>query len=235
MTSRRLAAAQLGVLLFLAACASTEVTSRQEYQGAKLARPGRILVEDFAATPSEVPAGSALAGQVAAPAAPPTTAQLNVARQLAVQVATELVADLKAMGLPAVRAADQTPPQSDDVVLRGYFVTVDEGSAEKRLLVGFGAGAAELETVVEGYQMTPQGLRRLGGGTVASGSGKVPGALVPLAVVAANGNPIGLVINGGLKVHGESSGSETIEGAAKRTADEISTQLRPVAERQGWI
>jgi hypothetical protein len=31
------------------------------------------------------------------------------------------------------------------------------------------------------------------------------------------------------------TGSETIEGAAKRTAKEIAAQVRTVAEEQGWI
>ena len=57
---------------------------------------------------------------------------------------------------------------------------------------------------------------------------------IPLAVVAANGNPIGLIVNGAIKVHGEESGSATIEGAAKRTADKIAEQMRPTIERQGW-
>lgn len=234
MTSRRLAVTQLGALTLLAACASTEITSHQAYQGPKLPRPGRILVEDFAATPAEIPPGSPLAAQLA-PATPPSTAELDVARQLGVAIATELVADLKAMGLPAARAADQPPPQVNDIVIRGYFVSVDEGSATKRMTVGFGAGAAELKTALEGYRMTPQGLQRLGSGQVTAGSGKVPGALAPLAVVVASGNPIGLIVNTAAKAQGESSGRETIQGAAKRTADEISTQLRPKFEQQGWI
>jgi hypothetical protein len=38
-----------------------------------------------------------------------------------------------------------------------------------------------------------------------------------------------------MKVRGERTGSNTIEGAAKRTADEIAAQLRVAAEKQGWI
>ena len=63
-------------------------------------------------------------------------------------------------------------------------------------MIDFGAGAAELTTAVEGYQMTPAGPRRLGGGEVASGGGKVPGVLVPLAVLAGSGNPVGLIVGG---------------------------------------
>jgi hypothetical protein len=43
------------------------------------------------------------------------------------------------------------------------------------------------------------------------------------------------VVGGTAKLYGEGSGSDTIEGAAKRTADEISAQLREAAEEQGWI
>ena len=221
-------------LLLLAACASTEITSIQPYQGEKLARPGRIIVDDFVANPSDVPAGSALAGQTAAPSTPPTAAEVQLGRQLGAEVAAALVADLKEMGLPAVRAAGQAPPAVNDIVLRGYFLSVDPGDARQRVVVGFGAGAAELKTAVEGFQMTPQGLRRLGGGEGAAGGGKVPGVLVPLAVVAVTGNPIGLIVGGAAKARGEATGSATIEGAAKRTAEKIMEQMRPTIERQGW-
>ena len=103
------------------------------------------------------------------------------------------------------------------------------------MLVGFGRGAAELTTAVEGYQMTAQGLRPLGRGEIRSGGGETPGMVAPLAVVAATANPIGLVVGGAVKLYGEETGSDTIEGAAKRTAKEISAQLKTAAEEQGWI
>jgi hypothetical protein len=228
------AAAWLFALVVVAGCASTEITERQRYQGAKPARPDRIIVHDFTANPAEVPPESAFAAQLAgAPA--PTPEQLEVGRKLGAQVAEELVAELQGMGLPAVPAAGQPAPQVDDIVLRGYFVSVDEGSARQRMLVGFGRGAAELRTAVEGYQMTADGLRPLGRGEVRSGGGELPGMVLPLAVVAATANPIGLVVGGAVKATGEATGSDTIEGAARRTAKEIAAQIRTVAEEQGWI
>src|SRR5262249_27269153 len=85
----------------------------------------------------------------------------------------------------------------------------------------FGSGNAELKTMVEGYQMTAQGLRRLGSGQLDTGGNKTPGVLVPLAVAAATANPIGLRVGGTMKLYGEKTGSDTIEGAGKRTADAI--------------
>jgi hypothetical protein len=228
------AAVWLFALAVLTGCASTEVTERQRYQGEKLARPNRIIVHDFTSNPAEVPPESPFAARLAG-AVPPTAEQRELGRKLGAQIAEDLVADLQGMGLPAVRAEGQGAPQIDDIVLRGYFVSVEEGSAGKRVLVGFGSGAAEMRAAVEGYQMTRQGLRLLGSGEVRSGGGEMPGVAVPAAVLAATANPIGLVVGGGAKLYGEATGSDTIEGAAKRTADEIAAQLRTAAEEQGWI
>jgi Domain of unknown function (DUF4410) len=234
MTTLSRVASCLFALAVVAGCASTEVTERKRYQGEKLARPDRIIVHDFTANPAEVPPESAFAADMAS-AGTPTPEQLEVSRKLGAQIAQELVAELRAMGLPAVAAEGQPAPQVNDIVLRGYLVSVDEGSARERVLVGFGKGAAELRTAVEGFQMTADGLRPLGRGEVSSGGGDMPGVVLPLAVVAATANPIGLVVGGGIKLAGEATGSDTIEGAAKRTAKEISAQIKTTAEAQGWI
>jgi Domain of unknown function (DUF4410) len=224
----------LVALVLVAGCASTEVSNRQRYEGPPLPRPDRIIVYDFTADPAQVPADSAFAAQVAE-APPPTPEQAELSRKLGAEVAKQLVADLQGMGLPAVLAEGQPPPQVNDIVIRGYFISVNQGSAAERILIGFGTGDAELGTAVEGYQMTAQGLRQLGRGEVRSGGGKMPGMVLPLAVVAATANPIGLVVGGAVKLTGEATGQGTIEGAAKRTASEIAAQLREAAQRQGWI
>lgn len=227
-------AAWLLALVVVAGCARTEITEHKPYQGEKLARPDRIIVHDFTGNPADVPPESPFAAQLAGTATP-SAEQREVGRKLGAQIAEELVADLQGMGLPAVRSAGQPAPQVNDIVLRGYFVSINEGSAGKRVLVGFGQGAAEMRAAVEGYQMTAQGPRLLGSGEVVSEGGEMPGMLAPLAVLAATANPIGLVVGGAAKLHGEATGSDTIEGTAERTADEISAQLRKAAEEQGWI
>jgi Domain of unknown function (DUF4410) len=234
MKPLRHAAPWLLALVVVTGCASTEITERQRYEGAKLARPDRIIVHDFTANPAEVPPGSAFAGKMGG-APTPTTQQIEIGRELGAQVAKELVADLQGMGLPAVQAAGQPAPRPDDIVLRGYFVSVDEGRVGRRVLVGFGAGAAELRTAVEAYQMTPEGLRQLARGEIRSEGGEMPGIAVPLAVVAATANPIGLIVGGTMKATGEATGSATIQGVARRTADEIAAQLETAAQEQGWI
>ena len=84
-------------------------------------------------------------------------------------------------------------------MIAGYFEGVEEGSSVKRLALGFGSGATELTTAVEGYQMTKEGPRLLGTGELQYEGGKTPGIILPLGVLAATGNPIGLVVMGGPK------------------------------------
>jgi hypothetical protein len=227
-------AASCLALLLAAGCASTQVSDREVVATGKLPRPGHILVYDFGASPADVPPGSALAGGYE-PGPPPTAAELAVGRELGAEIARALVEEIQQMGLPAERAAPGRAPQLDDLVLRGTFVSIEQGSAAERMVIGFGAGASQLRTFVEGFQMTPEGLRKLGSGTVAAGGPKGPGAALPAAVAIATANPIGLVVTGAVKAGGELSGRSTIEGRARQTAQEIAEQIEPRFQEQGWI
>ena len=225
----------LFALVLVVGCASTKVTDRHEYQGGKLPRPAHIWVYNFAATPAEVPAASALAGQPTESAAPQTPEQIATGREVGSQMAAHLVQEIQEMGLPARRASSGTKPDINDLVFRGYLLSVDAGNATKRVAIGFGSGGSHLTTMVEGYQMTAQGLRKLGSGSLESGSGKTPGGAVGVVAVIATGNPVGLIVGGGMKAYGEYSGSAKIEGRAKETAKEIAAQIKPKFQQQGWI
>ncbi len=221
-------------LVALVGCASTEVTGGHNYEQGKLPRPDRILVYDFAATSSDLPSWSAAARRHAEPTATPSREVLEKGRELGAMLANQLVEEIREMGLPAVAAAGQTP-RTGDVMIIGYFESIDEGSTAKRLVLGFGSGGAELETQVEGYLMTDQGPRELGSRDVKAGAGKSPGAIVPLAVTVATHNPIGLVASTALKVGGEVSGKTTIDGSSNRTAEKIGEELKTIFQRHGWI
>src|SRR5689334_18029947 len=146
------AAAALSILAALAGCASAKVTPTQTYAGAPLPRPGRIIVEDFGVAPSDVSPNSELGAQ-AAGATPESPHDAELGRKLGAEVAKQLVLDLQGMGLPAVQVEGQPPAQVNDIVLKGNFYSIEQGSTGKRVLLGFGSGAAELRTAVEGYRM----------------------------------------------------------------------------------
>lgn len=223
----------LFALVMAAGCASTKVTNRQQLVTGQLPRPNTIWVYDFAATPADVPADSALAGQASATSQ--TAEQIATGRQLGAEIASQLVQQISSMGMPAARGGPGTQPQINDIVIRGYLVSVNQGNEAERLAIGFGSGASQLSTAVEGFQMTPQGLRKLGSGTIDAGGSKSPGAAVGVAGLIATGNPAGLIISSGMKVYGEASGSSKVEGRAKATAKEIADVLKKRFQQQGWI
>ena len=222
-------------LALVAGCASTNVTQQTPISNAGLPRPNQIWVYDFVANPADMPPNSSIGGEVSAPSAPPTAAEIDEGRQLGALIASNLVADIQAMGLSAAQAGPRSMPQVGDAVIRGYLVSVQGGSAVKRFVIGFGAGTSEMDTVVEGYAVTSQGWRKLGSGTLTSSGNKTPGMIVPAAVAIATANPIGLIVVGGAKIYGEASGRSGLEGRAKATAEAIAEQLEIRFQDRGWI
>lgn len=218
----------------LTGCASTKLTANQPVSAERLPRPGQIWIYDFTFNPAEVQADSALAN-AEAPATPPTAEEAAMGQELGTSIATNLVREIQAMDMPAAEAAAATKPQINDIVIRGYLVSVDQGSRAKRMTLGFGSGGSELTTLLEAYQMTPSGLRKLGSATVNSGGGKGPGGAVGAAMWVVTGSPVGLVVGGGVKIYGEASGKATIRGRAEATAKEIAERIKIKFQEQGWI
>jgi len=219
----------------LTGCASTKVTSRERVIYERLPRPNQIVVYDFGASPADLPADSTFAGKVSVTAAPPTVEETALGYQLGAEIAAQLVMDIREMGLPAVQLSTPTALQVNDIAIRGYLVSIEQGSTGKRMTIGFGSGGSELATAVEGFQMTTNGLRLIGSGTAKSTGSKGPGAALGGAAWLITGSPVGLIVGGGLKIYGEASGSAKIEGRAKQTAKEIADQLKTRFQEEGWI
>jgi hypothetical protein len=238
MSNPRFRCVALAVLVALAGCAGAKVTEThpEAVQREKISKPEHIIVHNFSATAEGIPPDSPMAAKVVPPESPPSEAERELGRQLGAEVAKQLVEKINEMGLTA-QVADQhmAPPHIGDLVLRGYFVSVDEGSMLKRVVIGFGSGSAELQTIVEGYLMTAAGLTRIGSGMVDTGGGKGPGMIVPIAVTVATANPIGLVVGGAVKAGTEIAGTNDTRGAAKHTAGAIADVLKQRFQEQGWI
>ena len=181
------------------------------------------------------PRAEAGAGQAAGDATAQTPEEIQAGRQLGARIAAQLVQEISDMGLSAEKATPQTKPQINDIVIRGYLQSVFQGDSLKRVVVGFGYGASELETAVEGYQMTAKGLRKLGSGKVKSVGNKTPGGALGAVTMIANANPAGLIVGGVVKGYGEISGNSKIEGLAKATARKIAEQLQIRFKEEGWI
>lgn len=256
MTSRDLRLHTAITVLTLACltigCAKTMVSERQiGAENEPLPKPNRIIVYDFAATPEDVPVDDPLAGHYAKPARAQTADEVSLGKQLSTEIAGQLVQKILKLGLPAERSGTGPPPGSGDLIIKGAFVSIDKGDRLKRMLIGFGAGAGELKTFVEIYQITPEGPRPLVSEEIKAMGGKMPGMLFTIVAAVAAG-PAGLsvapaVTTGPAGAIGEataSSGSvnlakemgpESIGAAAKNTVKEIVKALTHIFARHGWI
>lgn len=223
------------VLVTALGCASTKVSDRDEYAGGQLPKPRRIIVDDFVVTPNDLPSWAQARLEAEPPTKPMTPDELEAGRTLGSAVAAELVQKIDAMGMNAVRAAGQPAPQQNDIVMIGYFTSLETGSTVERVVVGFGKGDASLSTHAAAYRMNAGSLEKLGSGTVATGGGKSPGMILPAVVTIATANPIGLAVGGAVKAEGAMTGRGTIKASGKQTADKIAQILEVRFRDQGWI
>ncbi len=234
-------------------CAGTSVMGRQTYaENERLPKPGRIIVYDFAATPADLPADDPVLALYEKPAKPQTADEVSLGRKLGAEIARELVDRIRELDLPAERSKTGRPPRIGDLVIRGAFVSIEEGNRLKRVLIGFGAGAGELKTLVEIYQITAKGSRRaLVSEEIRATGGKMPGMLFAVAAAVGTG-PAGLAVSpaatagtagtvgqatavsGGVNVAKE-LGPESLGAAAKRTVEEITKALSKIFAQHGWI
>lgn len=222
-------------LAVLAGCASSKTTQRQSYADQeRLPRPGRVIVYDIAGTPADISATAAITGHYSYRTKPQTEQEIALGRQLGAQVSNGVVRKLLDMGMPAQRAGLGPPPQLGDVLITGQFIMIDEGERGKRVVIGFGEGGGSLRTHIEGYLVTRRGHRLLGTRQIATSGKKSPGLIVPGIVTLATANPAGLIISS-VATAVQETGSETLQGAAKRTSDEIAKELRKIFKNKGWI
>ena len=218
--------------------ASTKITDQDEIVSGEVPKPAHIWVYDFFATASDIPAESALAGQLSVNDPPQTDAQISAGRKLGADIGSELIKQFQAMGLQAGRATTETEMQINDVVIQGYLVSEVGGSQKKRVMIGFGAGESELKAVVEGFQNTAEGLRVLGSAKTDSTegiAGKTPGTAVGVLSTVATHNPLGLIVSTGVKTHEEKSGGGKLEGRATDTGKKIADMIKKRFQELGWI
>ncbi|MBW2270699.1 MAG: DUF4410 domain-containing protein [Deltaproteobacteria bacterium] len=225
----------LMALVFLTglACASASVDSVQRYgTDRRLSRPPVFLVYDFAVSPSEALVD--VYGSSYAASSQGSSKEETKARKLAASLSRQTVDKLNKKGVKARWAADTETPPLKAIVLRGHFLTIDEGSRVARMVIGFGAGATEVRVAVQAYQAEDWGLRRLVQAEVGAQGSKMPGMAVPVGAGAIAGNAArSAAISGGANVVQEVAGG--LEPDAGRMAEQIAKRVEGFYKRQGWL
>lgn len=225
------------VAVLLAACSSTSTDITEERADKPpLPYPQQIYVYDFAVAPSEVlPSAwgkAELAGATDDPDRNPQRDALE--HQIAAIVSTRIVDELQKLGLPAVRWRGPVPKNENSYALVGQFLTIDQGSALKRTIIGFGVGASEVQALVQAYHVQGTMQTLLGEAKVTAESSKKPGIAAMLPVGAAvSGIATAAAVSTGVGVVHELN--QDVQAGAENTAAAIVELLKPRMQAQGWI
>lgn len=225
-------------LMLLSACGSstdTEVVKERDSDD-RLPYPSRILVYDFATSPAEVSADSAAAGRLSGavddPQSTPQRQQLE--HEIAEVVANRVVAELQELDLPAMRWRGPPPVGNNIYTLEGQFLTIDEGNAMHRMIIGFGVGGTELRVLVQAYRVHAGRKELLGEAEVSSESSSRPGLAATLPVGSAiSGIATASAVQTGVGVVTEMN--TDVQHGAEDTAEAIVDLLEPRMDDQDWF
>jgi hypothetical protein len=174
-------------ILLVAGCAQTEIRSQGETMQRNLPSPGRVLVYDLAVNAGEVTANqSIVAREMAAQSSESSWQQATeIGHQAADAFATDLVAELLKTGLNAQRATRDSTIYQNDFLVMGHFIDVNEGNRLRRLVIGFGAGASDVNAQIFVYQEAGDRKREVLEFATHADSGDMPGAAVTMGAGAA--------------------------------------------------
>ncbi len=219
--------------LFLAGCAGGSAKVGQQYSGGKsLPRPPVVLVYQFAVDADDVVVdtfGLDIGNKQAS-----TLERVKRGRAFARALSLKLVNKVDKLGIPARAATPYTKVPLNAIVVKGQFVTIDEGDQTKRTMIGFGAGAEEVRVRVQVYQMTEMGLRRISEAEGEAHGRKTPGVVGPAGVAAGTGMVVGLAVSAGMNIKSEAIGG-SMETTLNNLVEPFVENAARFYKRQGWF
>jgi hypothetical protein len=219
----------------LAACTPRTQMERNRVATGPLPRPDVVLVHDFSVSPDEITLDTNISRRLRELTQGTTDAQEleRVARAISASVTQNLVADLRSRGMNAVAAAGAPPLAGRPLSIEGQFFSINEGSERRRMIVGFGAGASEVRTLVQVFDGSGPSRLLVEDFYVNARSAPKPG----MAGIGAAGEVAGRAAatagtNSGLELLG--ANRQTVEADARELAKRIGAEIAKLFEQQGW-
>lgn len=232
------------VSIALAGCAKTTIYSEYESSQSGLQRPERILVYGFAVTRDQVKENQGLLQGAVNDFEETTTYQHEgeIADEVRAVAAEEMVKGIQNLGLPAERAAANTPVPPRALAITGQFLNVDEGNKLQRLVIGFGKGQSQVDILIQvhGYGLGRPGSletrpTKLVEFATRADSGSMPGALVTGGAGAAAGTGAAVIVGANMAMGAAKSYRSTMEAMTGRNVEQAVAYLSEYFWRQGWI
>ena len=238
-TEIKIAILAVFVLVIAAGCAPTNVR-QQGTTLTQLPRPDVILVYDFAVSPDEVKLDTGLSAELMQKyeqhkGMSPTAQEIKLGHKVAEAVADELVKKIRSYGLWAERGFGYPYGKGKVLMVKGQFVSIDQGNRTERVAVGLGAGRSDVQANVQVYELTPQGLQQVDSMRANAKSGYKPGMAEMMGAGAIAGHLLmSTVVSGAVSGVSEMT-SATVEADGKRMADKIAVDLGNFFVSQAWI
>ncbi|HEY4803469.1 MAG TPA: DUF4410 domain-containing protein [Paraburkholderia sp.] len=140
------------------------------------------------------------------------------ADEIVTKMADALVNDLRAKGLDARRVANGAPLPPQGWLVRGVFLSVDEGNSMRRAVVGFGSGASQIELAVAVDDLATQAPQPLYQVIDSESSHSKPGAGAAIAL-----NPY---VAAAKFVLSRADDRKNVDRAAAEVADAVAARVR---------
>jgi hypothetical protein len=230
----------LGVVLTIAAgCAPTNV-QQQNMTLTQLPRPDLVLVYDFAVSPDEVKLDTGLSAELMRKyeqhkGASPTAQEIKLGHKVAETVADELVKQIRSYGIRAERGFGWPGGRGKVLLVKGQFISIDQGNRTERVAVGLGAGRSDVQANVQLLELTAQGMQQVEALRGDAKSGFKPGMAEMMGVGAvANHLLMSTLVSGTLAGASELTVA-TVEADGKRLAGKIAYDIGQFFILQAWI
>jgi len=222
-----------GLIAIGLGCASAGVTPMPGTRDdSMLPRPSVVYIYDFAVSSNDVVIDTL--GSEFISEGEKLSEEEQQAYATANALSEAIVEQLRKEGINAQRANDGDIPPLHALVLKGQFITIDEGSRFKRMVIGFGAGSSELRANVQAYQETARGLHPIGEAVAEAKGSKTPGMAIPVAGGAAMGSAAtSAIVSGGMNIARETRGAMNPD--VERMAKKIAERAKAFYVRQGWL
>jgi len=228
------------VLLALAAfgCAGAQVTQQSSAAPVSATPPTAVVVYPFAVDPSDVTLNQSIFQKAYRNVSgeDENAQQLELAHQTAQNICVQVAADLTQKGITTTCLQRGVPPTGNNIlVLDGQFTDISEGNRLRRMVIGLGAGASKVDTVVQVIQKTDQGTTEIIDFSTSADSGYMPGAgITGPAGAAAGGAAAAASIGVNIAAGGVKNVTSSTGYLVGKTSDQIVQQVVNYYNRQGW-
>ncbi|MBI1824771.1 MAG: DUF4410 domain-containing protein [Planctomycetes bacterium] len=238
MTTRAKLELWSGASIFsaLMGCAPTNVKMTSEYKG-NLPKPNGILVYDFAVSPDEVKLDESVAAKLenAVQKTSRTEQERAIGRSMANALSVKLVEELQKNGLQARRAYGPTSARKRSLMIKGQFLSIDEGNQTERVVIGLGMGRTDVKTNVQVYQSQTGGPVLVEQFAGDAKSGYKPGMAESMGAGAVAGHVGAAAVASGVLAVGSEAFTANVEADAHRTAKELAKRIREIYMDRGWM